>query len=280
MDFLASIRSTGSGLPSRVIVHGTEGVGKTSLAANAPGVVFLQSRGETGLETLIDAGRLSDTPHFPEAKTWLDAKGMLEALLNNEHSFRTLAIDTLNGLEKLCIEHTRRVFFEDDHEKFMSYGKGQAVAANEWRELITLLDEIRSRRRMAIIGLTHTKIRTFNNPEGSDYDRFEADMSKEIWGLTLRWSDMCLFANYVTAVSKEPGANKVKGKGGRDRVLYTERHAAYDAKNRVGLPATVPMGSSGAEAWANLSGAIKSARAANRPAEGPKEETTDTETAA
>ena len=51
-----------------------------------------------------------------------------------------------------------------------------------------------------------------------------------------------------------------KGKGGKSRVLYTEYSPAFDAKNRLGLPPVLDMGSNGTEAWANLVGAIKEAR--------------------
>lgn len=263
-DFLAAVSSAGSGLPSRVVLHGTEGSGKTSWAAHAPGVVFLQSRGETGLETLIDSGRLSETPHFPEVQDWDEAIGTIQSLRDGEHNFKTIAIDTLNGLERLCAEHVCSKEFSNDWSSYDSYGRGAKVAAPVWRGLLVLLDQVRSQRRMSVVCLAHTKIKTFANPEGPDYDRYEVDMGKEFWGLTLRWADMCLFANYVTAVQKDNGANKAKGKGGRQRVLYTERHAAYDAKNRHGLPEMIQMGSSGAESWANFANALKTARSSNQ----------------
>ena len=53
---LGDIVETGSGLPSRIVVYGPEGSGKTSLGAPAPKPFFLMSRGETGLLTLLDFG--------------------------------------------------------------------------------------------------------------------------------------------------------------------------------------------------------------------------------
>ena len=66
------IKSTGNGLPSRVVLHGVEGIGKTSFGAYAPDPIFLMAKGETGLETLIDSGRLPQVPHFPELADWAD----------------------------------------------------------------------------------------------------------------------------------------------------------------------------------------------------------------
>ena len=72
--------TTGSGLPSRGVVYGPEGTGKTSLGCAAPRPVFLMTRGETGLETLIDAGRVPETAHFPEIESWPDLLAAVEAL--------------------------------------------------------------------------------------------------------------------------------------------------------------------------------------------------------
>ena len=47
---------------------------------------------------------------------------------------------------------------------------------------------------------------------------------------------MVLFANYKTIVTDKDKQGKGKGKGGR-RVMYTEHHPCWDAKNRYGLPA-------------------------------------------
>ena len=285
-SFLATVRSEGTGLPSRVILHGTEGIGKSSFGAHAPNPIFLQSRGETGLETLIDAGLVPQTPHFPEMQGWEDVLAALVELRNEEHQFKTLVIDTLNGLEKLLHEYILRTHFAGDIVKFDAYGRGAKVSFVEWRRLFTVLDEIRTRRRMGIIALCHTRIKTFKNPDGDDYDRYSVDMHEESWGIAHKWADMVLFANYVVAI--DSSGNRAKGKGGRQRVIYTTRAAAHDAKNRNNLPETIAMGSNGSESWTNFKAAVVAGKAAaakrqslsDGSADEPKEETAETETAA
>src|SRR5580700_914624 len=87
---LADISGKGSGLPGRYILHGVEGVGKTSFAAFAPRPVFVQTAGETGLETLIDNGQLPEVPHFQAVQTWGEFLGVIHELTEGEHDFRTL----------------------------------------------------------------------------------------------------------------------------------------------------------------------------------------------
>jgi hypothetical protein len=260
-DWAAQVKTDGNNLPSRLIVHGVEGVGKTSFAAHAPKPIFLMARGETGLETLIDSGRLSNIPHLPEVESWEDLRSAIQWLTDSEHDYKTLVIDTLNGSERLCHEHVCRRDYNGDWTKsgFLSYMQGYETSLADWRELLTWLDALRAKKRMAIIGLCHTKVVQFRNPEGADYDRYAPDCHPKTWSLTHKWADHVLFANFFTDVSKGDG-NRAKGKGGQDRVLYTVRHAAYDAKNRAGLPEEIDLGTSAAEGWGNFTTALKAAK--------------------
>ena len=85
-------------------------------------------------------------------------------------------------------------------------------------------------------------------------------MHHKTWGLTHKWADMVLFANFFVDTVKD--GSRVKGIGGQERYLYTERHAAYDAKNRHGLPSEISMGRSGKEAWTNFVGSLRNGKEA------------------
>lgn len=262
-DWGAAVRTKGSGLPSRLILHGVEGVGKTSFAASAPKPIVLMARGETGLETLIDTGQLPEVPHLPEIMDWHELLSAIEWLTTAEHDHKTLVLDTLNGCERLCHEAVcAREFNGDWSERgFTGYQRGWEISLADWREFLGLLDRLRERKRMAIIALCHTKVKPFKNPEGPDYDRYQPDMHEKTWGLTHKWSDIVLFANhYVEVVTDNANSKKGKGRSAQVRVMYTTRHAAYDAKHRHGLPDDIAMGNSGSEAWSNFMQAIKSAK--------------------
>lgn len=246
------------------MLHGVEGVGKTSFAAHAPKPIFLMAKGETGLETLIDSGRLGEVPHLPETQTWDDALSAIEWLSTAEHPYKTLVLDTLNGFERLCHEHVcARDFSNDWSERgFVGYQRGFEMALADWRELLNAIDKLREAKRMATICLCHTKVANFKNPSGPDFDRYAPAVNAKTWELTSRWADHVLFANFYTVTEKEKGSiGKAKGKGGQDRVMYTVRHAAYDAKNRAGLPEEIDMGQGGADSWNNFMAAMQAAKA-------------------
>ena len=247
-------------------ILGLAGIGKTTLAAYSVKPVFIMPKGETGLITLMNAGRLPQIPHFPETKTWLELRGQLEVLLREPHDYRTLVIDTVNATESLLHQFVCDTEFDADWSKsgFLSYNAGYEVALDPLRrDLLAPLDRLRHEKRMQIILLGHIRIKTFKNPEGADYDRYQPDIHEKTWALIDRWLDTVLFVNYETIVTHVTDSGKQKkGKalGGSRRFAYTERTAAYDAKNRLGLPRQIDLGEEPSEAWGRLTVAVREAR--------------------
>lgn len=266
---LNEITGKGNNLPNRYVLHAVEGWGKTSWGAQTPKPVFIETKGETGLETLIDSGRLPEIPHFPECQNWDGLLGAIETLTLDPHDYKSFVVDTINGAERLCHEHVcARDFGGDWGERgFMGYMRGFEVSLGEWRLFLNALDRLRLERRMAIVCLCHTRVKPFRNPEGADYDRYSPDVHDKTWSLTHKWADAVLFGNFDITVlgdkNKEAALSK-KGKatGGKFRIMYTERSPAYDAKNRLGLPPEIEMGASPQEAWDNYIAAVKGGKAA------------------
>ena len=251
----------GTKLPSRLVFHGQGGIGKTSFAAHAPAPFFLLSPGETGLHTLIDSGQLPAIANI-EVHDWPSLLDLIEQLTTQDHAYKTLVLDVLDGFEKLANEYVCQVDFngERGEKGFMGYQRGyKVVASGPWRELLAALDKLRSVKRMGIICLAHTGIGNFQNPAGPDYNRFVPDIFKDAWQLAYAWADIVLFGYHEVVVAKEKGDRKGKGQSGV-RIMRTEYDATADAKNRHALPPEIEMGSSGAEAWANLVAAIQEGR--------------------
>lgn len=264
-QYTPSIVTQGRKRPGAYVLHGQEGSGKTSFGAYAPKPIFLQTKGETGLETLMDAGQLPETPHFEgECQDWNELLQQIKWLLTADHDHKTLVIDTLGGAETLCHEHVCKRDYGGrwGDDGFLSYHKGPKLALTDWRQLLNGFDKLRTDRNMAVLALCHTAKVTFKNPEGTDYERFEPAFTfRETWGVTHKWADCVLFLNFHTQVEKAAKKDRTgKGVGGQIRMIYTEHHAAYDAKNRFGLTEEIDAGDSGKEAWNNFVTALKDAR--------------------
>ncbi len=260
-NWLSEVKSKAEKLPARVILYAVEKFGKTSFAANAENVLFGMTADETGLLTLIAEGRVPETAYIPPWTTWEEMWESLEFFRDSEHKYKVLALDTVNSVAALCQAFVCKRDFKGDSgpNGFLAFGKGIDTCLNEWTRFLNLLDQIRDKRKMAIIGLCHAKVKAFNNPLGSNYDRYIPDMPEKLWGLTHKWADAIMFGNFETQVEIEKNARKGKASS-QSRVLYTQQSAAYNAGSRYDLPATIHLGDSGEEAWANFQSVMKDAR--------------------
>jgi hypothetical protein len=265
---LADAINGGRQLPSRIVLHGQGGIGKTSFAAFAPRPFFLLSPGETGLHTLADAGLVAGIPNI-EVNDWSELLDLINQLIESDHDYKTVVLDTIDGFEKLANQYVCNADFNGDwgEKGFMGYQRGyKVVASGQWRMLLAALDKLRTVRGVRPICLAHTGVGNIKNPEGPDYDRWLPDMYKDAWQLTSAWADIVLFAQPVVEVVKEKGSRNNKGRSSGHRVLVTEWQASADAKNRHNLSPEIDMGQTGAEAWANFVEDVKNSR--NNAAEG------------
>ncbi len=253
-------------------LYSQEGWGKTSFAAQFPAPIFLMAAQETGLLTLIDNSLLGPTPHLPPCNSWVDLKAMIRALIDQEHGYKTLVIDTLNGVERLCHEYVCEKDFNGDwgEKGFLGFHKGFEISLGEWRDFLDLLDQLRLKRGVRPLLLIHSKVTTFKNPEGPDFDKYQPEMHAKTWALTHKWLDMVLFGQFQTMLLDETmkkSGSKTKALNTElSRVLNCEHRASYDAKNRLGLPAQIELGNSPAEAFRDFVAAVKQAQTDNKAA--------------
>jgi hypothetical protein len=141
--------------------------------------------------------------------------------------------------------------------------RGYDVAVPEWLQLLTRLDRIRTTHNVPIIILSHAKIRAFKNPAGSDFDRYVADCHDKTWSVTHKWADAVLFGTFITVTVEDRKAGKrMKGIGGSERTLYTERRDAWDAKNRFGMDPQISIPDDPTQIWSTIWDAIKGNKAA------------------
>jgi hypothetical protein len=213
----------------KIVLYASEGWGKSTWAANADAPVFLSS--EEGLKGVRNA--LNEKPRaFPEAESWPEIFHAIDALRVEPHDYKTLVIDTADWTEHLCHKHIIERDGQDSIEAY-GYGKGYVVAFEEWKKLLGPINALRKDRGMTVIFLAHAAVKTFNNPEGENYDRYEMKTDRRVSALLKEWADAVLFGIYDVAVDKK------KGYGG-DRKLYANHTAAWDAKNRYGITKPLP----------------------------------------
>lgn len=260
---LAKAPTSGRKLPTRLVLYAQEKWGKTSFAAMAPTPFFICNRGETGLETLIDEGILPETKHHI-ADNWSEASLYVNALICEDHNYKTLVLDTGNGISRLCEEDVcRRQFGNDWSEKgYNSFGTGIKASIAPWSAFLDNLDRLRERRNMSIIILCHAQTKNFPHPELPAFTRFVPEMPDKLWGQLHKWADVILFGDFHTVIEKERG-EKAKGRGGSQRLLRTTPNATCIAGHRHNLPNEINCGTNHVEAWSAFVAALKSGKQPN-----------------
>jgi hypothetical protein len=240
---LASIRRGGEARPPRLLIYGVAGVGKTKLAADAPNPVFLQTEDGLGNIEAATFGLLRSFDAVMEA---------LCSLYSEAHDFQTVVVDSLDWLEPLIWQHTAALHNQPNIETF-GYGKGYLAALDTWRSFLDGVNALRDERGMAVIFLAHAEIRRFDSPETEPYDRYQPKLHARASALVQEHVDAVLFANYrISTLKSDVGFNRkvVRGVSGGDRVLHTAERPAFLAKNRFGLPETLPL------SWPELAAGI------------------------
>jgi len=226
--------------PPRLLIYGTEGIGKSTTAAQAPKPIFIPT--EDGLDQI-------DCRSFPLARRFDEVVAAISALYAEKHNFQTVVVDSLDWLERLIWDEVCREYGVKSIEKADGgYAKGYTHALTQWRAVLDGLDALRNDRGMAAVLLAHSRIEKFEDPESVAYDRYSPRLHKHASALVTEWSDAVLFATRkFRTESEDAGFGRERtvavalGADGGERVLRTVGGPSCIAKNRYALPSELPL---------------------------------------
>jgi AAA domain-containing protein len=240
---LANVKRGRLIVPPKVMIYGIEGVGKSTFAAGAPKPLFVPFDSRT---SHLDVARL------PKPDTWEEACDAMRMLADEKHGYETIVIDPVNWLESILHEH---VCLANGWKAISDpgYGKGPDAAQPHWRVFLSLVERVWA-KGMGIVLIAHAQVKTFNNPEGSSFDRYEPALDKRAGGLLKQWCDHVLFAREQAATKVAAKGDKAKGVSTGYRMMHTTWHAAYDAKFSGSVSPTLPL------SWAAFSDALDGSR--------------------
>ena len=220
----------------KVVLYGPEGIGKSSLAAQFPNPVFIDTEGSTKRLNVKRLPKPSSWEMLKQQAVWVKQQG--------SSVFGSLIIDTVDWAEMLCVDSVCAAHSKAGIEDF-GYGKGYIYVAEEIGRFLNLLSDV-VEAGIHVVLTAHAQIIKFEQPdEMGAYDRYQLKLGQKTASRTAplvkEWSDILLFINYKTfSVATDKDGKKNKSQGGA-RTMYTTHHPAWDAKNRHGLPDELPL---------------------------------------
>lgn len=244
---LSSISKTRRLRASKNVIVGPGKIGKTTFAAMAPNAVGILT--EDGADAV-------DAQAFPLAQSLADVYSAIGTLLNEEHDFKSLFVDSLDWLEPLVQQHVCQQNGWKNVES-PGFGKGYIAAADEWRNFLNGLEALRTQKNMAIILIAHDKIKRIEDPLTEGYDSHVLKLHDRTAALTLEWADVVGYCGYRVLTSKVDagfGNKETKATTTGERILHVESHPAHCGGNRFGLK-NMPLD------WGTFAAALAQAQA-------------------
>lgn len=214
-----------------ITIYGVPKIGKSTLAAEFPRPIFIQ----TALGESVPADVVADTIEVRKYDELCEAIG---ALVNEDHNYATVIIDSVTGLENLIrTEACARNGWKTVEDP--GYGKGYKIAANIFLEYIDGIMTLRNERKMAVVQLGHCDITRFESPTTDPYSRYRVNLHKDAADIIETNSDVIAFLNFKASIKKvDAGFNKElrHAEGGGARWVFLEERPGFVAGNRFGMP--------------------------------------------
>lgn len=219
-----------------VVLYGTGGIGKSSLAAMAPAPLFIDIERST---SALNVERVDGV------ESWSDLRAFLQG--DNFEGIKSIVIDSATAAEELCRKYVIGTVKTEKGQAVTSiegygWGKGYVHLFEEWRKLLGDLDNHRRNGRNVVL-ICHERLGKVPNPNGDDWIRFEPRLyhgnQASLLHPTKEWADEVLFVSYDVAAAD----GKAKGSG--TRTIYSVETATHMAKTRLldGVPLVFEKGS-------------------------------------
>lgn len=220
--------------PVIMTILGEPGVGKTSLAAAFPKPIFIKV--EDGTEGIPEELK-SSIGELPEIKNvdqlWQD----MSDIINEDHGYKTVVIDSVTALERLFQQYV----VDSDPKKPKSintamggYGAGfQAVGAlhQRVRRAASLMQE----KGLHVLFLAHVEIDTLDLPDQDAYSRYSLRLNKRSMAPYVDDVSAVALVRLETFTVGDDDDKRKKAVGNGNRIITLHANPASVTKNRYGI---------------------------------------------
>ena len=214
---LASMMAQAIAAGDSVAVVGPKKAGKTSsfaFGAPRPFFIFTDRGGDAVLPASFadkvkpDAWDTLPTDREPPTSIM----GALRGLLEEEHPYQTVVIDTIDRAQILlwtwiCAKHG----VTSIEEVGGGFGKGFIAALEQINEMLSILFQLAERRGMNWIIIGHQEAKSGNDPSGNEYERWQMSLNQKSAGAILGAVNTILFAEpQVETKAEKKGAQTIR----------------------------------------------------------------------
>ncbi len=262
MSYLAKAAKPKS-KPPMITIVGSPGTGKTSLGAMFPNSIMMMAEdGASVFDNWDDDAKPAVMPRLPKASkdevgnmrsTRETLMGIMDELLNTDHGFTTLVVDSITSLDMLmCHEIALRDGVNTVADASGGFHKGYTEVASWHAEFVYKCEQLRAVKKMGIVFLAHTGIKKIRNRPDSaaDYSVFSMDMDNQALSIYTSQCDAVLYLvkeEFVQgAETNRKGQTTKYGRlmqtGERKLITTGDGQVGYiNAKNRYNMPAEIPV---------------------------------------
>jgi hypothetical protein len=214
-----------------ILLYGSEGRGKSTLAFKSPNPVAILS--ERGIPRGVTV------PAFDAISKNEDVLKAISDLIQEPHDYRSLVIDTLDSYEPMLLDYVCRMNGWKTIEQ-PSYGRGYVAADDEWRRFIRGTTALRDKRDMTIVFVCHAEIITVNDPRAPSYTSYMPKLHKRARSLLMDGCDIVGFLGDDLRTVTDDN-DRVRASAGPARYLFTEGSPSFSAKNRFAMPSKIAI---------------------------------------
>lgn len=216
--------------PVIATITGDPGVGKTSLAATFPSPIFI--RAEDGLQSIPEEHR---PDAFPLLQNVDDLWSQFTALINEEHNYKTVVVDSVTELETMFGRHV----VESDPKKPKSLAQAQGGYGAGFQAVATLHARVRRAAQVLndnglhVIFIAHSDVSTIEPPDGDSYTRYDLRLHKKSMTHYVDNVDMVAYLRLQMFTHGDGDRKKAISDGTRQAICHTS--ASNISKNRYGI---------------------------------------------
>ena len=239
----------------RIVLYGPGGIGKTTLAAAAPGPVAFIDFDESMPVLRSQLPDDLDIRLVTGVANWQDLRAVLSA--DGWDDIKTIVIDSVTKAEEFCGAHVLATVKKDNGQKaerLEDYGFGKQFGYM-YDTFLALLGDLDQHVRVGrnVILIAHDCTTEVPNPNGANWLRYEPRLQAPASGknsIRLRvreWADHVLYFGY----DKGEVADGKMSKGFETRTLYPVEMPHCMAKSRT-CDSTILVGKHDPTIWSSI----------------------------